>query len=222
MKKWLLAACIIPSCFAVAQEEQEALSTFPQASLNDEYSSFFSQVRKLQDEDNSVLQFAFGFKHVTTGDLCHISSAYIHTQKLDIPLTVSSEQRFTVPSEKALKMANATVALVIEEPVNQCDMSVQLETTPQWLKMQYSVEDIETLYQQYQTFFDDMGSFLSFLMPSVDGMIVHFADTHLNQSLDNGLNINDGRLVLEKSWLDEKKSLSLPAIPLRITARTTK
>ncbi|MEH6712947.1 MAG: DUF2987 domain-containing protein [Paraglaciecola polaris] len=222
MKKWLLAACIMQSCLAVAQEEPNTVFKSTQPSVNVDYSNFYSHVRKLSAEDTNALQFAFGFKHVRTGALCHITSGYIHTQKQDIPLTISAEQRFTVPSEKALKLANAKVALTIIEPANQCDMSVQLETTPQWLKSEYSSEELALLFGQYQTFFDDMGSFLAFLMPSVDGLVIHFSDHKLTRKLENGLQIDNGRLLLDKRWLGEEMPLSLPYVPLRITAKTTR
>ncbi|QHJ10294.1 hypothetical protein FX988_00506 [Paraglaciecola mesophila] len=220
MKKWLLAACVIPSCLAVAQQTNEQVPSTD--TLNVEYSSFYSHVRKLDNEETSALQFAFGFKRVQSDVLCTITKAYIHTQKLDIPLKVSQEQRFTVPSEKALKMAKAEVVLAFVEPKNQCDMSVQLETKPKWLKTQYSANELTTLFTQYQTFFDDMGSFLSFLMPSVDGLVVHFTDARLNEKLANGLVIEAGTLHITKEWINRGHSLTLPDMPLRITASTTK
>ncbi|MEM5497437.1 DUF2987 domain-containing protein [Paraglaciecola mesophila] len=222
MKKWLLAAWVIPSCFAVAQQSPDQSSTAKTPTLNVEYSSFYSHVRKLDDKDTSALQFAFGFKHVQSKALCHITQAYIHTQKQDIPLTVTNEQRFTVPSEKALNMAKAQVALTLSEPANQCDMSVQLETKPEWLKKQYTADELAILFTQYQTFFDDMGSFLSFLMPSVDGLVVHFSDLSLNKTLAGGAVIHNGSLHLSKDWLSEKHGLELPVLPSRITAKTVK
>jgi hypothetical protein len=221
MKKWLLAACVIPSCFAVAQQKEHQLEG-DVSSLRVEYSSFYSHVRKLDDEETSALQFAFGFKRVQSDSLCVITKAYIHTQKQDIPLVVTEEQRFTIPSEKALNMAKAQVALSFVEPANQCDMSVQLETKPEWLKTQYSRSELSTLFAQYQTFFDDMGSFLSFLMPSVNGLVVHFSDSKLNKTLSNELVIRNGILPLSKAWLSSAKGLTLPAMPLRITASTVK
>jgi hypothetical protein len=220
MKKWLIAAFIIPSCVAVAQQTNQQMASTN--TLNVEYSSFYSHVRKLDDEETSALQFAFGFKRVQSDTLCRITKAYIHTQKQDIPLSVTNEQRFTVPSEKALKMAKAEVVLSLVEPKNQCDMSVQLETKPKWLKTQYSANELATLFTQYQTFFDDMGSFLSFLMPSVDGLVVHFTDTSLHKTLANGLVIEKGSLHMTKEWINQGRSLTLPEMPLRITANTTK
>ncbi|MFT6951595.1 MAG: hypothetical protein ACJAUL_002745 [Paraglaciecola sp.] len=207
MKKWLLATLVLPV----------SLMAEP---LVVQYSSFYSHVRKLQDEDTNALQFAFGFKKVQSKDLCHINSAYIHTQKVDIDLTVSAEQRFTVPSEKALKQARAEVILHLQEPANKCDMSVQLETKPDWLKTDYSAPELKKLYTQYQAFFDDMGSFLSFLMPTVQGITVHFSDHQLNYDIDIGdqLKITAGKLDLSQEWIANNQGLTLPVKPLRITA----
>jgi hypothetical protein len=98
------------------------------------YKSFYSHVRKLNNDDTKDLQFAFGFMHIEKGRLCKINSARISTQKQQIPLEVSPEYRFTVQSEKALRLANAMVVVDIEEAANKCDMSVQLETKPDFLK----------------------------------------------------------------------------------------
>jgi hypothetical protein len=209
MKKWLLATLLLPA----------SLMAEP---LVVEYSSFYSHVRNLQDEDTDALQFAFGFKKVQSRDLCHINSAFIHTQKQDIDLTVSAEQRFTVPSEKALKQARAEVVLDLQESANKCDMSVQLETKPDWLKTDYSPSELKKLYTQYEAFFDDMGSFLAFLMPTVEGMTVHFADHHLNRVIDDELKIIEGKLHLSQGWIESNQGLTLPAKPLRITAIVSK
>jgi hypothetical protein len=209
MKKWLLAMLVLPT----------SLMAEP---LVVEYSSFYSHVRKLQDEDTDVLQFAFGFKKVQSADLCHINSAYIHTQKQDIKLTVTSEQRFTVPSEKALKQARAEVVLDLQESANKCDMSVQLETKPDWLKMDYSASELKKIYSQYKAFFDDMGSFLSFLMPTVQGLTVHFDEQQLNTVIDEELKIIEGKLHLSQTWIANNNGLTLTVKPLRITAIVSK
>ncbi|HCA75179.1 MAG TPA: DUF2987 domain-containing protein, partial [Alteromonas sp.] len=59
-------------------------------------------INKIGDESTSALQFAFGFLRVGTSDLCPINQATIVTQKQDIPLTVTAENRFLVPKERAL------------------------------------------------------------------------------------------------------------------------
>lgn len=208
MKRWLLAAIILPT----------GLLAQP---LVVEYSTFYSHLRKLQNVETDALQFAFGFKKVQSSVLCHIDSAYIHTQKQNLDIDVSAEQRFSLPTEKILKLARAEVILELQEPANQCDMSVQLETKSDWLKTSYKPTELNTLYAQYETFFADMGSFLAFLMPSVTGLTIHFTDPQLNVSVDHGLHIEQGKLALSKNWLANNKGLTLPVKPLRITANVS-
>ena len=105
-----------------------------------EYSRFYSHIKKLDNEDTQALQFAFGFIRVGEGRLCGIEPAEIVTDKKNMPLDVSEEGRFTVPAEKALKLANALVRISLEERANVCDMSVQLETKSEYLKQYYSIE----------------------------------------------------------------------------------
>lgn len=184
-----------------------------------DYSSFYSHVRKLDDEETPGLRFAFGFKHIHQGRLCEIEKAVIQTQKKDIPLTITPEYRFTVPSEKALKMAKAVVMVELGDKANWCDMSVQLETKPEQLKSVYEAQDTKALLTQYRAFFDKMGGLMSFLMPSVDGLKFHFED-QLNTDLkDSSLAITNGVLVLSETQIENGLELSLPAIPKRITAR---
>ncbi len=114
-----------------------------------EYSRFYSHVKKLDNEDTQALQFAFGFVRVGEGRLCEVNGASIVTDKKTMPLTVSEEERFTVPTEKALKLANALVRIDLNERANVCDMSVQLETKPEYLKQHYTKEDLTFLYAQY-------------------------------------------------------------------------
>ncbi len=190
--------------------------------LQVQYKSFYSHVRKLNSEDTNALQFAFGFVNVRTQGLCTINKAYISTDKQDLPLTVSPEGRFTVPSEKALKMADALVVLDLEEAANICDMSVQLETKPEFLKTEYTNKDLVFLYEQYQAFFNEMGSFLSFLMPQVDGLRFQFEDENLKAELQKGYTLKAGMLELNEQELRAEKVLKLPQAPLRITASTNK
>ena len=182
------------------------------------YKSFYSHVRKLNNEDTKGLQFAFGFMHIESGRLCTINSARISTQKQQIPLIVSPENRFTIQSEKALRLANALVVVDIQEAANKCDMSVQLETKPELLKATYTSQELTSIYQQYQAFFNEMGSFLSFLMPSVKGLMIHFHDKGLTQQVNKNATIRQGVLILDNETLQTIDMLSLPAKPLRITA----
>lgn len=186
------------------------------------YKTFYSHVSKLSNEDTNALQFAFGFTNIHSQTLCTINSARISTQKQQIPLVVSPENRFTLPSEKALRLADAVVVLDLTEPSNTCDISVQLETKPKYLQTQYTTDELNMLYQQYTAFFDDVGGFMSFMMPKVDGLTFQFTNKSLNHVLDNGMRIEQGLLVLDANKISALKQITLPFKPLRITAKTTK
>ena len=186
--------------------------------VNVEYSRFYSHVKKLDNEDTQALQFAFGFLRVGEGRLCEINNAEIVTDKQTMPLEVSDEYRFTVPTEKALKLANAYVRIELTEAANVCDMSVQLETKNTYLTASYTKEELNFIYGQYEAFFNEMGSFLSFLMPTVKGLMLQFDDKNLDYITPEGLHINNGILHLEQSEINENKGLTLPKAPLRVTA----
>lgn len=186
------------------------------------YKSFYSHVRKLQQEDTDKLQFAFGFINVNSNALCTLTSAKIITDKKTLPLMITDEQRFTVPSERALNLADAIVQIEFEEKANQCDMSVQLETKPNLLKQNYTQSDLKEIESQYIAFFNEMGSFLSFLMPNVNGLIISFSDQKLSASVGEGEYINQGVLVLDNAAIDNLTALTLPTVPLRITALSTR
>lgn len=182
------------------------------------YKTFYSHVKKLDNEDTQALQFAFGFTHVQSGKLCTINSARISTEKKQIPLEISEERRFTIQSEKALNLANAKVIIDFKEPSNQCDISVQLETKPEYLSENYSHEELNFLYEQYESFFNEMGSFLSFMMPNVSGLMFQFEDINLNEATKTGERISEGTLMLTDEWFENKRGLRLQRKPLRITA----
>lgn len=182
------------------------------------YKSFYSHVRKLQQDDTNQLQFAFGFINVNSQTLCSLQSAQIVTDKKTIPLDITKEQRFTVPSERALNLADAIVQIEFNANANQCDMSVQLETKPTVLKQEYTQSDLKEIEEQYIAFFNEMGSFLSFMMPNVKGLIISFTDQQLSANVGNDKYINQGVLVLDDAAIDEIKTLVLPDVPLRITA----
>jgi hypothetical protein len=186
--------------------------------LDVEYSSFYSHVKKLDDPDTDALRFAFGFMHIAEKRLCHIRSANITTQKQTLPLTVENNNRFTVPTDKILKLARAKVIIELEDQANQCDMSVQLETLPSFLRTQYSHDELLSLFDQYQAFFDEMGGFLSFMMPAAEGLLFHFdEDIQFSGELQTLVD-EKGALTLNKLWLSQQKGLTLPYKPLRITA----
>lgn len=197
-------------------------STAPSTQLLEvAYKTFYSHTRKLSGDDITALRFAFGFTNIhAEGSLCHIDNAYIHTQKVDIPLIVSAEQRFSIPSEKALRLADAKIMLAIREQTNHCDINVQIETLPEYLKEQYNQADMSFILNQYMAFFDEMGGFMSFLMPQVSGLQLRFEDDNLNADLGNQLTIVQGILRLSKAQIGALKDITLPLAPLRITALT--
>ena len=186
------------------------------------YKTFYSHVRKLDSQETEALQFAFGFINIHTQKLCGITGARISTQKQQIPIQVSKENRFTLPSERALRMADALVILQLVEASNICDISVQLETKADFVKDKYSSQELLMLLTQYETFFDDIGGFLSFMMPKVDGLTIQFLDDTLSAVTNNGMKIENGRLLISAAEIQNVKELVLPQIPLRITASTSK
>ncbi|MDB2330097.1 DUF2987 domain-containing protein [Alteromonas sp.] len=194
------------------------LNSVAAETIDVDYSRFYSHVKKLDNEDTQALQFAFGFLRVGEGRLCAIESADIVTDKKTMALSITDEGRFTVPLERALKLADAYVKISLEERANVCDMSVQLETQPSYLKASYTNEDLQFLYEQYEAFFNEMGSFLSFMMPSVTGLMIQFEDKDLDYRTKEGLSIVKGVLRIEESWLKKGETLTLPHAPLRITA----
>jgi hypothetical protein len=186
------------------------------------YSSFYSHSKKIEGEETNALQFAFGFKLIQSTELCTIESAYIHTQKQDLPLTLINQQRFTIPSDKVLKMAKADVVLELQQAANRCDMSVQLETKAEYLKQRYDKQELQILLEQYQNFFRGMGSFLSFMMPNVEGLILHFSDETRLLSLPEDLKLEQRKLLLSSQWIESSKGVKLGISPLRITAIVVK
>ncbi|MEM0909330.1 MAG: DUF2987 domain-containing protein [Pseudomonadota bacterium] len=184
-----------------------------------EYKSFYSHVRKLDNDQMNLLQFSFGFQHIETGKLCEIKTARISTQKQQIPITISSENRFNLPKERVLKLADAKVILELVEATNKCDMSVQLETKNEVLKSTYTQQELTALFTQYATFFEDMGGFLSFMMPSVEGLVFHFEEGDY-RTLNDGFEVSNGRLEMNEQQLMSVESLVLNEKPLRITALT--
>lgn len=209
--------------FVIANAIMLALAFSAKALENElvvEYKSFYSHARKIDNEEMNALQFAFGFIDIRSENLCEIKQARISTEKVQIPLIISDEYRFTVPVERALRLADAKVILLLEQATNVCDMSVQLETKPEFLKSQYTKQELEMLFTQYEVFFDDMGGFLSFLMPSVEGLNIYFKDKTINQDMQNGLMIVNGVLNVDQNQFAALSGLTLPSLPLRITAHT--
>lgn len=202
------------ACFSSAPTAAEEIEV--------SYKSFYGHVRKLNNEDTRDLQFSFGFMHIQRNELCKLNKVYISTQKQQIPLQITDENRFAIQSEKALNLADAKVLIDIADKANQCDMSVQLETKPKLLKETYSKSELMNIYSQYQSFFNEMGSFLSFMMPTVSGLRLQFHDEDLSTTLPSGHRIISGMLSLKDDDIDKIGTLYLPSTPLRITAIATK
>ena len=93
--------------------------------LQVDYKTFYSHVRKLSGEDTQALQFAFGFMNIHTNQLCTINEARISTQKVQMPITVTPENRFTIPKEKALRLADAKVILNLKFERENFDIWLQ-------------------------------------------------------------------------------------------------
>ena len=186
------------------------------------YKTFYSHTRKISSDDITALRFAFGFTNIhVPGQLCEINQARIDTQKVTIDLPVSAEQRFSVPTERALKLAEAVVVLDIKQPANHCDINVQIETLPEYLKTDYTASELRFIQSQYMAFFDEMGGFMSFIMPQVSGLQIRFADETLNYSINNQVSIVQGVLRITSQQLNELNTINLPEPPLRITALTS-
>ncbi|UAA37117.1 DUF2987 domain-containing protein [Paraneptunicella aestuarii] len=163
------------------------------------YSDFYSHLRKLDTEELDALQFAFGFAQHQSKKPCAIKNVFIHTQKQDIPVTVDTLQRFTLPKEKALKLANATVNVQFSPNQGDCDMSVLILAKPNW-ETQISSEQLNKIDGQFRTFFKEVGSFLSFLMPETKGIQLHYDMASSVPNLNNATK-QDKRLLLSKDWL---------------------
>lgn len=185
--------------------------------LNVDYAAFYSHLNKIDTDETPSLQFAFGFKNIDTGNLCIIENARIVTQKVTIDVVVSAENRFLLPTEKALKQARAIVEIGLKNKANKCDMSVQLETKPEFLKTRYTQQELQDLFLEYEAFFDDMGGFLSFLMPGVTGLHFHFFDAN-QLDLPLGATQEGNHLFLSEQALE--KNYEFPIAPYRITAVT--
>lgn len=139
-----------------------------------DYSSFYSHLRKIDDDELRSLQFAFGFLNVRTGDLCTPQKALVHTDKKDIPVVITEQKRFVLPTEKALKLAKAEVHIQLVEANNQCDLSVLLEVKPELINDGVNAKELQDYFTSFEAFFDKMGGFLSFMMPSPEGLNLVF------------------------------------------------
>ena len=63
-----------------------------------------------------------------------------------------------------------------------------------------------------------MGGFLSFMMPSAEGLLFHFEPGVVIPTTLQALVDKNSELALSQSWLMQQKGLVLPNKPIRITA----
>lgn len=187
--------------------------------LSVEYASFYSHLNKIDTQETPALQFAFGFKNIDTKSLCTIKRVNVVTQKVTLDIDITNENRFLLPTEKALKQARAKVEIELLENANKCDMSVQLETKSNWLKTAYNKQELRDLLSQYEVFFEDMGGFLSFLMPGVTGLHFHFPDTNSSASSSDQVE-QTNHVMVNKESIEKGENLSFTIPPYRITAVT--
>ncbi|MCY7293875.1 DUF2987 domain-containing protein [Alteromonas sp. a30] len=102
--------------------------------LNLEYKTFYSHLRKIDIEDTPGLQFAFGFVNTESKVPCVMKNVTIHTPKIDIPVALDALNRFSLPKERALKLADAEVNVQFQNAgFEACQLSVLLEANPRWL-----------------------------------------------------------------------------------------
>ncbi|XOV77979.1 MAG: DUF2987 domain-containing protein [Aestuariibacter sp.] len=168
-----------------------------------DYKSFYSHLRQLDDEQLSDLQFAFGFKLVNSQELCTVEEVYVHTDKLDIPVVVDTRNRFVLPTEKALKLAQAVVVIDLLPAANKCDLSVQLEVSPDALTESIGIKELRRYFAAFAAFFKEMGGMLSFLMPSPDGLIIYLNDTSsLQDPWRQHLDSSQKKLLINKTELE--------------------
>lgn len=195
------------NCAAVAQsaENQDYF-------LNVEYKNFYTHLRRLDPEDLPHLHFAFGFILPKSKATCVIDNVYIHTPKKDIPVAITSASRFSLPKERALKLADAEVHIRFQPQFLQeysvtadaCNLSVRLEANlPRQSALPAS--ELQTLNAEFKTFFENMGAGLfSFMMPEPHGIKLHLKSDYASDrshGLFQGMNISNGMVFLEDSWI---------------------
>ncbi len=197
-----------------------ALMVFPASAVdvNMEYKGFYSHLKKLDDEALNRLEFTFGFSHVGKGRLCQLNEVLIVTQKQTMEVNIGADNRFRLPTEKALQIAKARVMIDMEEATNQCDMSVQLQVQPKYLSSQYSQAELNTLLSQFNGFFSEMGGFFSFLMPGPQGIQMQFSQpVTVSESLSSKSKIDGTTLWLHEDDINKINSVTLSQIPHKIT-----
>lgn len=191
--KWLSAALLSIPLVSVQAGE-----------LRLDYSDFYSHLRKLDDEELQPLHFAFGFLNVQTKELCQVQKVMIDTDKMDIPVDVMANNRFVLPTEKALKLAKARLNIQLLEPENRCDLSVLLEAKPEMFEDGLDSTELLSVMTAFEGFFDKMGGFLSFMMPSATGLQITFTDPESIPDTFKALSVsNNGRWNIDGERLAE-------------------
>ena len=180
-----------------------------------DYKDFYNHLSKLEGESLNLLQFSFGLQNPETGSRCNINKAYISTPKKRIELSLQ-QNSFTMQDDKALKIAEAKVILELADGETSCDMLVQLETKQKLLKDASKQEELHAIYRQYSAFFENAGGFLSFTMPTVEGLVFQF-ESGLFKRLLYDLEIKNGTLNIPAAKIKQIYRLDLPSSPLRIT-----
>lgn len=179
-----------------------------------EYNVFYSHLRKLDPEEFDALQFAFGFKKHNSDEMCQLKKVLIHTPKKDMNVRITTQNRFTLPKEKALKLAEATVKLDFAYAPSKCDMSVLLQANPEWLGEEITSEKLRYLNSQFKAFFESMGGGLfSFLMPETKGIKLHLNSDYAGQQLllgkKEGITHQAKLLLVADHWIEANQQ-SLP------------
>jgi|GEM_PF-3912839 len=217
-RRWFLLLLIAVACsHSVFAEEAETNDAF----LSVEYKKFYIHLRKLDPEDMPRLHFAFGFILPKTKAICPIENVYIHTPKQDIPITTAHTNRFSLPKERALKLAEAEVHVRFQSQflldygvtADMCNLSVRLEANlPQ--KAALPPTELQSLNIEFKTFFEKMGAGLfSFMMPEPHGVKLHLKQEYAStqsHGLFQGMRISNGTVLLEDHWIrDNHQNLDL-------------
>ena len=83
-----------------------------------DYSSFYSHLKKIDDDELQSLRFAFGFLNVQTKDLCTPETVLVHTNKKDITIEVNEHKRFELPTENKCAIVFLSPMLALTPIIN--------------------------------------------------------------------------------------------------------
>lgn len=139
--------------------------------LEIKYADFYSHLRKLDKETLTELRFSFGLIDAQI-EPCVIEQGIIITDKKKIPINIQDNNRFVLPTERALKLAKAMVNLELAHSTTDCNLSVLIEIEPVLLKESLTRDKLLRFYASFKQFFEDMGGMFSFLMPEPSGLLV--------------------------------------------------